>query len=144
MESSNYEVCGCCLVIYIQERFLDDLPGSASRRPGSPLLCPGASRKTKNAGHSPPFLRQGRRNDSDGTGIGQRWLRKASPREGGVRYMKTKRQLAALGARWRSQKKSKTPAGCRRYKSWSTDGEQVVKHMCRAVQVPVAFRMRVW
>jgi hypothetical protein len=37
---------------YIQERFFDDLPGSTNRRPGSPILCPGASRKTKNAGHS--------------------------------------------------------------------------------------------
>jgi hypothetical protein len=29
-----------------------DLPGSTNRRPGSPSLCPGASRKTKSSGHS--------------------------------------------------------------------------------------------
>src|SRR5690242_15996845 len=36
-----------------------NLPGSTNRRPGSPVLCPGASRKGKNAGHSA-------RNDSRG------------------------------------------------------------------------------
>src|SRR6185437_883883 len=29
-----------------------DLPGSTNRRPGSPILCPGASRNIKDAGHS--------------------------------------------------------------------------------------------
>jgi hypothetical protein len=33
----------------IEERFLDDLPGSTNRRPWSPTLRPGASRKGKDA-----------------------------------------------------------------------------------------------
>src|SRR5690242_2722832 len=32
---------------YIQERFLDDLPGSTSRRPGSPSWCPALRAKAK-------------------------------------------------------------------------------------------------
>jgi hypothetical protein len=42
---------------------------------GPSTACPGASRKTKGAGHSTPFLRQGRQNDGTGMGLGWRPVR---------------------------------------------------------------------
>ena len=81
----------------------DDLPGSTNRRSGSPLLCPGASRKTKSAGHSA-------RNDSVGRGVGQRWVRKAPPREDGVSYINSKAPIGRLAFPGKGKGAGRMPA----------------------------------
>jgi hypothetical protein len=55
---------------------------------GPSTACPGASRKTKGAGHSTPFLRQGRMTALGWALDGDQCVRKSSPREGGVSYIK--------------------------------------------------------
>ncbi len=80
----------------------------------SSTACPGASRKTKGAGHS------AQNDDAAGRARDKQW---ESFEAQGKQAPALHSGYPSARGDWRSQRKAKTPARCRRYKSTAADGD---------------------